>query len=105
MLSDSIGGKGHLGSRCEIFYHVAALEALLSADCNHEWDFHFVGLTNLIADALSRKIDGDRNVFPSQALRELHGMRRCLLVDDSNHELRRRRVLRYEVVRLEKISR
>src|SRR3989344_8353319 len=87
----------------QIFYRVAARIALLCAYRDDERDFHFVGLAYLIAYSLSREIDGHRDIFSAQILRDTDGVAGGLFIHDAEHELCRRSILRHKPAHFEEV--
>src|SRR3989338_8083581 len=104
MLSNAISGQCNLLTGREILYHIASRVALFRTDCDHKRDLHFVGLANLVTDALAREIDSHRDILSTKVLREAHCMHRGLRLNDAYHELGSGRVRGQEIVGLEKIA-
>src|SRR3989338_7933850 len=89
----------------EGFDGVAARIALLCAHGDDERDFHFVGLAYLIAYSLSREIDGHRDIFSAQILRDTDGVAGGPFIHDAEHELWRRSMLRHKSAHFEEVPR
>src|SRR3989344_5418601 len=105
MFRDAVCRNSELMAGCEIFYGVLARIAFLLSNGDNVRDFHLVGSADLIANLLAREIDGDGDIFSAEILCQFSRMWHRRFIDDAEHELRRRRICRKEIVRRKEVPR